>query len=82
VGRRTRVVNQTRDPIVINLKSFCMSDNKNKVGGQDRDRVAGGQEYEIDYLIKKLGVTREQVLKAIAAVGNDRDKVEQYLKKK
>lgn len=57
-----------------------MSDNKQKTGGQDRGKVAGGQDYEVDYLAEKLGVSREKVKAAIAAVGNDRKKVEAYIK--
>jgi len=59
-----------------------MSDDKNKKDGRDRSRVAGNEDYELSYLEEKLGVLRKQVKEAIAAVGNDREKVEAYLKKK
>jgi len=58
-----------------------MSDDKNKQDGRDRSRVSGSEDYELSYLEEKLGVSREQVKAAIAAVGNDREKVEAYLKK-
>jgi hypothetical protein len=58
-----------------------MSDDKNKTDGRDRSRVAGDESYELSYLEEKLGVSREQVKAAIAAVGNDRTKVEEYLKR-
>jgi len=57
-----------------------MTDDKNKQDGRDRSRVAGDQSYELSYLVEKLGVSREQIQAAINAVGNDRDKVEQYLR--
>ncbi|PPL04320.1 DUF3606 domain-containing protein [Parapedobacter indicus] len=56
-----------------------MADDKSKVGGRDRERVAGNQDYEIDFLAGKLGVSAEKVRQAIQAVGNDRAKVEVYL---
>ena len=56
-----------------------MSDDKNKQDGRDRSRVSGIDDYELNYLEEKLGVSREQVLAAIASVGNDRKKVEDYL---
>ena len=59
-----------------------MSDNKNKQDGRDRDQVAGGQDYEVNYLVDKLGVSRQEVLDAIDAVGNKREDVENYLKGK
>jgi len=59
-----------------------MSDDKNKQDGRDRSRVAGNEDYELSYLEEKLGVSREEVKAAISAVGNDREKVEAYLKKK
>jgi hypothetical protein len=62
-------------------KQKAMSDNKNKQDGRDRSRVAGNEDYELSYLEEKHGVSREQVSAAIAAVGNDREKVEQYLTK-
>lgn len=58
-----------------------MSDDKNKQDARDRNQVAGNEDYEIDYLVKKLGVTREQVKEAIKAVGNNREQIEAYLKR-
>lgn len=59
-----------------------MPDNKNLRGKQDRQRVAANEDYELDYLRKKFGVTTTKVLEAIHAVGNDRHKVEEYLREK
>ncbi len=56
-----------------------MADNKAFTNQRDRSRVAEDESYELAYLEAKLGVSREQVRMAIASVGNDREKVEQYL---
>lgn len=56
-----------------------MADDKTKNDARDRNQVAGGEDYEVDYIAKKHSVTRAQVEEAIKAVGNERDKVEAYL---
>ncbi len=58
-----------------------MSDDKTKKDQRDRNKVARGEKYELAYLEDKLNVSREQIEKAIEHVGNDRNKVEEYLKK-
>jgi hypothetical protein len=59
-----------------------MGDNKNIQDGRDRSKVSSSETYELAYLEKELGVSREEVQKAIQAVGNNREKVTQYLKNK
>ena len=59
-----------------------MADNKNIQDGRDRSQIDGNDANELSYIQEKLGVSREQVKEAIAAVGNSRDKVEEYLSKK
>jgi hypothetical protein len=46
---------------------------------QDRLRVAGGQEYEINYLARKHNVPRFMVEEAISSVGNNRKLIEEYI---
>ena len=58
-----------------------MTDDKNLRDQRDRDRVASDEDYEIDYLVEKTGASREQVRQAIKAVGNNREKVEEYLRR-
>ncbi len=48
---------------------------------QDRKRVAGGQDYEVNYEAEKTNSSAEQVKKAVKSVGNSRAKVEKKLKK-
>jgi len=50
--------------------------------GQDRKKVAGGQDYEVQYEAKKTGSNASAVKKAVKAEGNTRTKVEEKLKKK
>jgi hypothetical protein len=58
-----------------------MADNKDLRDNRDRERVAGNEDYEVNYLAQKLNVSAEEVRKAIEQVGNSRDKVEDYLRK-
>jgi hypothetical protein len=49
-----------------------MPDHKSKTGSADRARVAGGQDYEVQYLTEHTGISRERALELIKAYGNDR----------
>jgi Spy/CpxP family protein refolding chaperone len=62
-------------------KTLAMSDNKQTQDQRDRTRVSGSDSYELSYLEEKLGKSRQEVRAAIEAVGSDRQKVEEYLKK-
>jgi hypothetical protein len=53
-----------------------MADDKTNRGEPDRSRVAGGQAYEVDYLARKHGLSREQAEALIDRVGNDRAKLD------
>jgi hypothetical protein len=57
-----------------------MADNKDLRDGRDRQRVAGNEEYEVQYLAEKLNVSAEEVREAIEKVGNSREKLEEYLR--
>lgn len=48
---------------------------------QDRRKVAGGQDYEVNYESKKTGATPAQVKRAVKSAGNSRKKVEKKLSK-
>ena len=56
-----------------------MSDDKNVQDLRDRSKVSESDEYEFQYLERKLNVDREAIREAIEQVGNRRDKVEEYL---
>jgi hypothetical protein len=57
-----------------------MADDKNLRDGRDRSRVSGSEEYELQYLAEKLNVSTEEIRRAIEKVGNNREKVEEYLR--
>jgi hypothetical protein len=46
---------------------------------QDRARVAGGQDYEVQYEAMKMRRSKPAVKKAVKKVGNTRRKVERRL---
>jgi hypothetical protein len=46
----------------------------------DRARVAGAQDYEVDYLAEKTGRSSFAIKKAVKKVGNSRKKVTAVLK--
>jgi len=48
--------------------------------GQDRRKVAGGQDYEVNYEKRKMNVSADEVKKAVKEEGNSRKKVEKKLK--
>jgi hypothetical protein len=50
-----------------------MPDFKSNADNRDRLRVAGGEDYEIGYLVEKASSTREQARELIKRYGNDRD---------
>ena len=49
-----------------------MADDKTKTDARDRNRVAGGQEYEVDYFAKHHGISLDQARSLIDKFGNDR----------
>jgi hypothetical protein len=48
---------------------------------QDRSKVAGGQDYEVNYEKNKLNVSGKAVKDAIKSEGNSRRKVEKKINK-
>lgn len=59
-----------------------MASSGNRNVGSDRKRVAGGQEHEVKYEAKKMGVSKGAVKEAVHEVGVSRGKVEQKLDQK
>lgn len=54
-----------------------MADDKTKRGGEDRGRVAGGEDYEVEYFARKHGISKEQAEELISRIGNDRTKLDE-----
>lgn len=57
-----------------------MGDDTSKRGNQDRSRIAMGEEHEVRYWTKELGVSEQELQKAVKAVGNSADKVREHLR--
>lgn len=57
-----------------------MSDDTTLRSPQDRRRIAMGQEHEVHYWTERFGVSREELQRAVDAVGNSVSAVEQSLK--
>lgn len=53
-----------------------MSDDKSNVGGQDRARVAGGQDYEVRDFAEANNISVEQAQQLIERHGNSREELE------
>lgn len=57
-----------------------MSDNKTLRTPQDSSRIAMGEDYEVRYWTNKFGVGRDELQRAVDAVGNSAQAVEKQLK--
>ena len=55
-------------------------EKSSKGKSQDRSKVAGGQDYEVNYEKGKMNVSGSQVRDAVKSEGNTRKKVEGKLK--
>jgi len=58
-----------------------MSDDTKQVGSPDRDRINLSEDYEVRYWTGALGVSEEQLRKAVAAVGPTAEAVRRHLGK-
>lgn len=54
-------------------------DNRDKRGQPDRSRINLHEDYEVKYWTKHLGVSREQLAKAVEKVGNSAASVRKEL---
>lgn len=59
-----------------------MSDNLQKAGQQDRSRINVHEEWEVRHWTEALGVSREELERAVAEVGVSAEAVRQHLKGK
>jgi len=58
-----------------------MADDTTNRGTQDRSRISLSQEHEVQYWTKALGVSKDELERAVQAVGSSADKVRQHLHK-
>lgn len=57
-----------------------MADDKSKRGNPDRQRISLGEDYEVQYWTKELGVSREELERAVKTAGNSPEKVREHLR--
>jgi hypothetical protein len=57
-----------------------MADDKSTVGGQDRSRVSGSEDYEVRHFAEANGISVEQAEQLIARHGNNREELERAAK--
>jgi hypothetical protein len=62
-------------------KEDQMPDDKSIVGGQDRARVAGEEDYEVRDFANRHGLSPDEVREMIKRVGNDREALEREVAK-
>lgn len=58
-----------------------MSDDKNKSGSPDRDRINVNEDYELQYWTKTLGVSADELRAAVKAAGPTAKAVRAHLGK-
>jgi hypothetical protein len=58
-----------------------MSDDLKNRGAQDRSEIAMQEPHEVRYWTEALGVTKEELQRAVDAVGHSAAKVREFLKK-
>jgi hypothetical protein len=56
-----------------------MPDNTQSPGGQDRKRINVHEDYELRDWSQKFGVTANELKAAVRAVGDQAEKVKEYL---
>jgi Protein of unknown function (DUF3606) len=59
-----------------------MPDDLTKIGQPDRSKIAMGEEHEVKYWTKHLGVSKEELQRAVDKVGNSAAAVKKQLGKK
>jgi hypothetical protein len=64
--------------LLINKK--LMEKQSSRGRSQDRRKIAGGQDYEVNYESRKTGSSKKEVKEAVKRKGNERKNVEKSLK--
>jgi len=58
-----------------------MSDDTSKRGAQDRSRINLGEEYEVQYWTKELGISRERLEQLVREHGDSVEEIREALRK-
>lgn len=67
--------------VSIHTSEIDMADDQSNRGPQDRARISMSEDYEVRYWTEALGVTKEELQRAVDQVGNGADAVREFLKK-
>lgn len=60
---------------------MIMPDDKSRMDARDRLRVAGGEDYEVQYLADNANITRAQARELIKRYGNNREVLMEHARK-
>jgi hypothetical protein len=63
------------------ITEAAMADNLNDRDQQDRSRINMSEDWEVQYWTRELGVTREELARAVRVAGNSVAAVRQQLKR-
>jgi len=81
VKHRTEYGRAWWHPERISTKEAIMSDNLQNRGQQDRSRINLHEKWEVQYWTKELGVTEEELAKAVKEAGSSSaDAVREHLR--
>jgi len=58
-----------------------MSDDRKNTAAPDRDRINLNEDYEVQYWVQTLGITRDELKAAVEAVGPTANAVREHLRK-
>jgi hypothetical protein len=58
-----------------------MSDDKQKTGPQDRERINLSEDYEVRYWTEALGINEQKLREAVHTVGTSAAAVRDYVRK-
>jgi hypothetical protein len=78
---RTELFERNAHPHLYTTLETNMADDLKNRGAQDRSRIAMGEEHEVRYWTETLGVTKEELQRAVDQVGHGADAVREFLKK-
>jgi hypothetical protein len=68
-----------RDYFHLLKKESTMSDDLHNRGPQDRSRISLSEKWEVQYWTKELGISKEELERAVHAAGNSVNAVRQHL---
>jgi Protein of unknown function (DUF3606) len=67
--------------VVPRASEVTLADDRTNRGEPDRSKVSGSEDYELDYLARQYGMTREQARDLVKRVGNNRVKLDEAAKR-